>query len=320
MKAAFLDPSGVPFVRDVDDPEPASDLVTVRVRRAALHLGNLLGAGERPLGSEAVGIVEHAPADSPLAPGDRVGTFPAWGVVRERIALTPERVFAVSDEVPDDVAAQLYVNALTAQMVLRAFERTTARTGDDGPLIVSGAASALGRILLADAQDRGYDVVAVVRRVASAERVAAGFGVPAVATSDAGWRAELARILDGRAAAAVADAHGGPDGHALWAFLARGGSVLQWGDLSGEPVGMRASELLPTELRLEGVSVSRWLEAVAAGDRAADVARVEVLARTRPELFRVAQRFTLDTLGPALERLRRTDGSGTVLVDLMPDQ
>ncbi len=113
MKAAFLDAGGRPFVKGVGSPSAEQGEVVVQVTMSAIHHGNLVGEGERALGIEAVGVVVEASPPSELSVGQRVGIFPAWGTVREVIALPRANVFALNERLPDEAAAQLFVNPLS---------------------------------------------------------------------------------------------------------------------------------------------------------------------------------------------------------------
>lgn len=123
VTAAFLDPDSRVVLRDIEPPDPADGEVVLRVAKTALHHGNLLGAAERPLGSEAVGVVEAVGGGSAFRVGDRVGAFSAWGAVRELIALPVSHVFRVAAGIPDEIAAQVFVNPVAEEFDL-------ARTGD----------------------------------------------------------------------------------------------------------------------------------------------------------------------------------------------
>jgi NADPH:quinone reductase-like Zn-dependent oxidoreductase len=318
MKAAFLDPQGRTFTKDIGAPGAGPGDVVIQVAMTALHHGNLLGAGERPLGIEAVGVVTEAAPGSDLTAGQRVGLFPAWGAVRDVIALPRTHVFPLDERVPNEAAAQLFVNPLTAFLVVRAVERALAEAGSAGPVVVSGAASAVGRIILAETLDRGRDVVAVTRRATSAQRVEAEHGVRALATQDHDWAAGLGEALGGRRPAVAADAHGGRDAMTLFRMLAERGSLIHYGDLSGQPYSLTASDLLGTNPAIRGLSVLRWMTDETAEQRAADVARAQRLALTQPGLFPVAGRYTLTSLDPAVRRIKEASGDGTVIIDLTP--
>jgi NADPH:quinone reductase-like Zn-dependent oxidoreductase len=326
MKAAFLDPEGTPFLADVDAPHAGPGEVVVQVRTAALHHGNLLGAGERPLGSEAVGTVVELGEGTEgvgLAIGQRVGVFPAWGVVRERIALPADQVHPVSDDIPDERVAQLFVNPLTSLLVGRAVRRAVddaGSPGEGGLVVVSGAASALGQAIVLHLGHQGHRVVAVTRRTSSAERVHTRFEVPAVATETEGWVDALsdvfADVLAGERPRVVVDGHGGPDAHALLGLLAVGGTLLSYGDLSGSPFTLTTSELLGTNPGLRGVSIMRWLPDETAEQRRADVIVAQEFAVAFPDLLPVAETFGLDRLDGAVARVREARGDGVVLVEV----
>ena len=91
---------------------------------------------------------------------------------------------------PRRAGGALFVNPLTVILVLPEVQRVidvSRPPNGTGLVVVSGAASVLGRIKVLHALHRGHEVVAGTRRARSANTVAAELGIPAVATQTESW-------------------------------------------------------------------------------------------------------------------------------------
>lgn len=180
-----------------------ADEIQVRVSISPVHRGDLVatetdlpdGSAGRRLGTEAAGVVTVVgPSVPALRVGDRVAVFPAPGAWSEHITVPAEAAAAVPDSLSDETASVLLVNTITSRNVLRAVNelRAAAAAPSDSPLLVSGAASALGKLIVQQARDRGWPVVAVVRSDRSASTVRTNWpDVPVVVSGSGGWQREL---------------------------------------------------------------------------------------------------------------------------------
>ncbi|MGO4426353.1 alcohol dehydrogenase catalytic domain-containing protein, partial [Streptomyces sp. MCAF7] len=110
---------------------PEHGQVLIRTTAFPVHPGDLQaveaypGEAARPVpaGVEATGVVEAIGSDTRVAPGVEVGArvtvFPQPGAWSQWIVADAEVVVAVPDELPDEIAAQLLANPLTAVMLRR---------------------------------------------------------------------------------------------------------------------------------------------------------------------------------------------------------
>jgi NADPH:quinone reductase-like Zn-dependent oxidoreductase len=319
------EPAEVATVADLPDaPEPGAGEVRVAIGVAPLHRGDLVGIesapdgtfAARPLGTEGMGVVTAVGGSvGHVRIGDRVSVFPARGTWSQQVTVPAEAVVAAPASTGDEVAAVMLVNGVTSCEVLRAVDAARATADRETPLIVSAAASAVGKLIVRQALDWGTPVIAVVRSDTSAKTVEALFPeVPVVATARDGWRHRLRELAGARGVPAIADAHGGDFVHEILPFLADAGTLVVWGDLSARPWTLTTSELLMRELRVQAVSISRWMmrsHEIRAEDRWVAVQ----LAQRRPELFATSPEYPLDRLREAVEAVRG-DGAGTVLLRL----
>jgi NADPH:quinone reductase-like Zn-dependent oxidoreductase len=227
---AFGDPRQVIALEEAARPAPGPGEVEIRILRAAINPSDLIpvtGAYRSRTtlpfvpGFEGVGeIVRVGDGVTGFSLGQRVLLIGASGLWQQYLIRPVERCFAVPDDLSDDQATMAYVNPLTAFRLVDALAEHFGRT--DGQRVgITAAASAIGKMLLVLLAEAGFHPVALVRSVATAQRLTESFSGEIVA------QAPLPP-LD-----AVLDAVGGEPGNGLFRHIRRGGAFVQYGALSG---------------------------------------------------------------------------------------
>jgi NADPH2:quinone reductase len=187
---------------DLPEPEPSHPLsppgeeaVVVDVHAAGVSFPEVLQTrGEYqfrpPLpfvpGSEVGGVVRSAPADSGLAPGDRVAAFTALGAFAETAVAPAFFTAKLPDSFDFAQGASLVLNYHTAYFALR----MRGRLADGETVLVHGAAGGVGTAALQVARGLGARTIAVVSTEAK-ERVAREAGADEVVRSDGPWKDEV---------------------------------------------------------------------------------------------------------------------------------
>ncbi|MEL6616570.1 MAG: zinc-binding dehydrogenase, partial [Bacteroidota bacterium] len=158
------------------------------------------------------------------------------------------------DTLPDEAAAQLFVNPLTADLLL---EASGVAEGD--VLVQSAGASAVARIATEMAVARGVHVVSVVRRGDHADRLRAlGAEVVVADANTRETRAALREAVGGSGARAALDPVCGEVGALLLSALADRSTHIVYGALSGEPLAVSPRSLIYSQATVRGVWRSRW--------------------------------------------------------------
>ncbi len=174
VQVVRLDGPAAVEVRDVPEPVRAPDQVLVDVRAAGVNFPDVLQTKglyqyrpELPftLGAEAAGVVREAPDGSPLRVGDRVVAFTSTGAFGEAVAVSPDSVLPLPENVGFEAGAGLPMNYLTAQFAL--VVRGHLRAGQ--AVLVHGAAGGVGTACVQLAVALGATVIAVVSSDAKAE-------------------------------------------------------------------------------------------------------------------------------------------------------
>lgn len=330
MRAAVYFQHGAPeeVLRVIDAPEPGApgpDEVLIRVLLRPVHHGDLLGVKGRyqlgadvpvegvRVGFEGYGVVEKAGSDANLASGTRVAFFPGRGAWGEKVLVSSAYVSAVPDDVSDVAAAQLHVNPLTTALLLRAVEASGAKAGRD-VVVLTAAGSAVARLTISVLLERGFDVIGIVRREAGVDALNVVFpDLPVIATEAPDWQAKVAAAAAGQPIGVVLDPVGGQVASVLAGSLAQGGTMISYGDLSGEPISVPALYFSTRDIRLFGVTVGRWA-GLPQDVRQSDLALALDLAARKPELFPVEATYELAEVAKAAAHVEVAGKTGTVLV------
>lgn len=310
-------------------PAPGKDEVQVRVLARPIHPGDLLGVAGRyraagdtsgvasggvTPGFEGMGVIEAvgSAVGEHLRPGMRVAFFPGRGAWGELANVGAAFVMALPDDVSDPLAAQMHVIPLTALMLLRAARAAGAVAGST--MMLTAAGSAVARIAAALALREGIRVVGVVRASAGiADLKQLLPGAQLLATDQPDWRAQLDATLAGAPVHTLLDPVGGALASELFLRIASGGTLLSYGDLSGEPLTLPALAFSTRDIQIRGVSVGRWVSQ-GPEQRGEDLRDVLALLRSHAELLPVAAQYDLADVHSAVSHATRPGKLGGVIL------
>jgi mitochondrial enoyl-[acyl-carrier protein] reductase / trans-2-enoyl-CoA reductase len=303
-------------VPDVGEPGP--DEVVIEVEAFPINPADLLtmtgNYAVRPqlpatLGAECVGRITAVGADvRRLAPGDRVINLGRdnWCQRRKVAAAQALKVPADADVLQ---LAMLKVNPATALLMLRNYVEL-----QPGDWVIQDAAnSGVGTNLIRLAKADGIRTVNVVRRGALTKPLQV-IGADRVVVDGADLAERVREATGGVAIRLAIDAIGGAMALRLADCLAEGGTVVNYGLLSGEPCQLGAHHTIFKSITLTGFWLQKALTSMARpdlealyGDLAARIAdgtlRVEVEAT-----------YPIEEIKAALAHAGRAGRSGKILV------
>src|SRR5579875_3392595 len=205
-------------------------------------------------GGEAAGVVRSAPAEAPVAAGDRVAALTMLsGGMAEVIALPAEQVFKLPDTVSFEAGAGLLFNDLTVHFALS--ERGRLRSGET--VLVHGAAGGIGTSTLRLAPALGATrTIAVVSTQEKAE-IATAAGATDVVLAE-GFKDAVKDLTDGRGVDVVVDPVGGDRFTDSLRSLAPAGRLLVIGFTGGEIPTVKVNRLLLNNIDVVGVGWGAW--------------------------------------------------------------
>jgi NADPH:quinone reductase-like Zn-dependent oxidoreductase len=284
VRARVIQPADFLFVRGV-----------YRVRPVFPQVAGFDGAGMvRKLGSEVRGVLV----------GQRVA-FRSPGAWAEWAAVAADRVYAVPDDIVDDVACQFPLNPLTAWGLLDICSLSA------GARVLATAGRSVVAALLAQlARRRGIRLVRVARR--DRGYVVIDEGEPGRAP------APLSELIEVLAAEkpfdAVLDAVGGPDTLALIKAIAPGGQLVSYGVLDNAPFSIKASTVLYRNLTWRGFGIHRYLQELSPSALAEASPVLWDILRRDPACAPVSARYPLSEFRTALGFAESGSKGGKVIL------
>jgi NADPH:quinone reductase-like Zn-dependent oxidoreductase len=317
------DPSEVLEVNDIGESQPPGPgQVQVQVRAFPIHPGDLLAVSAAPssdrelvAGVEATGVVTEVGAGvTAFSAGTRVTFFPHPGAWRQVVNVDAAIAVPVPDSVPDEVAAQMLCNPITALMLRRAAQQHFG-VGFDAVVLNNAAASSVGRLFTAVAEQHQIATISIVRSEQRAQQLRDLFPtVPVVSTSDSGWVEQVHTAAAGRPIPAALDPVGGAGAGDLLSALSSGGTLIIYGALAQQPIPLHAATVVLSALGITGLTINRWLTAVSPEQRASDVATAVLITAGLPQHFDVAAVYPLDRIADAVRHVSQPGKVGTVVV------
>ena len=220
-----------------DPGAPAEGQVRVRVAAAGLNFIDVYfrsGLYPRPLpfvsGLEGAGVVEQVgPGVSELAVGDRVAWASAPGSYAEALVAPVSSLVLVPDAVPDEIAAALMLQGMTAHYLVHSTRET--RPGDVA--LVHAAAGGVGLLLTQLLKRAGATVIGTCS-TADKEKLAREAGCDHVVRYDQqDFCAEVRSLTDGRGVDVAYDAVGQATFEGSLASLRPRGLLCLYGQASG---------------------------------------------------------------------------------------
>ncbi|MFG1378747.1 zinc-dependent alcohol dehydrogenase family protein [Xanthobacter autotrophicus] len=303
----------------LDDPAPGE--VVIAGVLAPVHPADLLSMegryglrrAELPVfcGSDGIGRiaavggqVEH------LRVGDRVPLLlagvPTW---REGMRAKAADLIALPDGDPQQLSL-LGVNPITAWALLR----DVVPLGPGDWVVQNAAGSSVGRAVFTLARRLGLRSVSVVRRAdAVDELVADGADVVLVDGDDLPRR--IAEATGGQAPRLGIDAVGGAATGRLGSSLARRGTLVAYGLLSGDPCTIDPADIIFRDVSCKGFWLALWIRRKSREELEAAYRSLADLIADGTLHSPIAAVYPLSRIGPALAHAA-SGPSGKVLLEL----
>lgn len=257
-------PQDVIAAVDFQLPEPAPSQVLVELLAAPINPSDILTLTGHygilpPLpaigGNEGVArVVATGSAVQRLRSGQTVLLPVGVGSWATHHLLEADQLIALPAGADTRQLAMLTINPPTALLLLEQF--VTLAEGDW--VIQNAANSAVGQYLVQIARMRGIRVLNVVRREAAGADVRAAGGEFVLLDGD-DLPQQVAQLTGGSKPRLGIDAVGGVATERLARSLADGGTVVNYGAMSGEPCTVAPTSFVFKDIQLRGFWLARWL-------------------------------------------------------------
>ncbi|MBZ4395900.1 zinc-dependent alcohol dehydrogenase family protein [Myxococcus faecalis] len=322
MKAVRFSKFGHPLkvVELVEEPDAALESGQVRIEVLATPINpsdvlTLSGQyGSLPKlpavpGNEGVGRVVEVKDTSAVKVGDLVFLPLGAGTWRTHLVAPAEGLVTVPPGTDLKQASMLFVNPPTADILLREFGAL--KPGDW--VLQNAANSAVGRYLITLAKQAGYKTLNVVRREELAKELTElGADVVLTDTDDLPERVKAA--TGGAKVRLAIDAVGGDSTRRLGDSLATGGTVVNYGVMSGKGPKLSAAASIFKDITLRGFWLVLWLKRAPREQQQETFGRLAKLVADGTLKTAVEGTFTLDAIQEALARSMEGGRGGKVLL------
>lgn len=317
---AFGKPTEAPEIIEAAAGDPGPGQVAVAMEAAPINPSDLLlirgHYGYRPplpasLGTEGIGrIVAVGGAVDPTRIGERVLILPTLrsGTWQDQLIVGEDGIVPVDPAADPLQLAMLGVNPVTADILLRTFVDLA-----PGAWIGQTAAnSAVGRYVVALAKHAGIRTLNVVRRPdISPELLELGADSVIVSGPDMGEQIE--GVLGDERMSLLLDPVAGETCTSLTSWLEYGGTVVNYGGLSGASVTIAPADLIFRDIRVRGFWQKHWLDTAPHEDVVATYARLADLVTAGLLYAPVAATYPLEQYREALAHAAETGRDGKVL-------
>lgn len=219
-------------------------------------------------GNEGVGTVEeNGPGAGKFKVGQRViaASWPGhqhqlpaggrpFGTFQQYLPVPEVDLLAVPDELDDETAAQLFINPTTAYAML-----DTLQVPKGEWMLQTAAGSVVGRCTIAIAKHKGIKTISVVRRREQKQELLDLGADEVICTADESIVERVMQVTGGSGAYGATDAVGGDTFSQVVTSLRKGGTVLQYGAMSGPRAEFDVRDVLYGGKTITGFAILRWL-------------------------------------------------------------
>jgi NADPH2:quinone reductase len=308
------EPDQVLHARDVPPPTCGGGQVRVRMIASPVNPSELfmvrgLYGYQPPLpcvpGFEGVGVVEEG--HGLLAwrvKGKRVAVLNGHGGNwAEQVVIPARAAVPIPADLSDEQAATFFVNPASAIVMTQ----DVLKIPPGAWLLQTAAGSALGRMVIRLGVKHGFKTINVVRRAEQAEELTR-LGGDVVIVSTKEKISERVRAVTGEGVPFAIDAVGGETGSECVRSLGRGGRLLLYSTLSGEPLNFDSRALMVGGKRVEGFWLSEWSRAQGVLRMLRLFRQITALMREKVVDTQVGATFGLADVAAALRPYQTADG------------
>ncbi|WP_373512866.1 zinc-dependent alcohol dehydrogenase family protein [Persicitalea sp.] len=321
MKTIQLETTGNPVdilkVVEKPTPRPAAGEVLVKVIAAPINPSDISFVrgqyGIRPelpsgAGFEGVGTVEAVGADVRLPIGSRV-SFTAIGSWGEYAIANQKAAIPLPDAIPDEMAAQLFVNPFTAWAMVE-----ESGVQKDEWLMITACGSAYGKLVIQLCKKKGIKTIGTVRRDDLNEDLKKLGLNEVVNTTTEDLPRRVRDITGGQGVRCVVDSVGGDTTEAAMKCVGQGGKMLIFGLLSQKNPRLDVGLMIFKEITIQGFWLTEWMRKVDSQTRTQTAQSVIGWLASGEVELPVEATYGLDEITQAVEHADKSGRWGKILI------
>jgi len=211
-------------------------------------------------GLEGSGVVLEAGRGllAGLRKGKRVACSPnpeGDGTWAEYMLTSAMRTVPLPASVSMEQGAMMLVNPMTAM----AFIQLT-KEGKHQAMVNNAAASALGKMLIRLAAERGIPLINIVRKEEHVNELKNMGASHVLNSTGATFHTELKQLASKLGASLFLDAVSGSQSASLLSASPPGSTLLTYARLSGDPISADPGDLIREDKKIEGFQLGNWLQ------------------------------------------------------------
>ena len=304
---------------DFELPPLASGQVLIQVLAAPINPSDVLtltgGYGILPPlpavgGNEGVGkVVQLGPDVASIAIGQTVMLPVGGGTWATHMIGEAKKLMPLPNDADPLQLAMMTVNPPTASLLLSEF--VNLKPGDW--VIQNAANSGVGEYLIQLAKGRGFKTVNIVRRESAIAEVKAAGGDVVVVDGE-GLAKRVAEATGDAAIRLGIDAVGGIATDNLASCLAMGGTLVNYGMMSGEACQVGAASFVFRDVTLRGFWLALWVRKAAPDRQAAVFGEIARMFSTGKLKTRIHATFDIVNIKDAVAAAAAGERSGKILV------
>ncbi len=277
MKAIQFEQTGKPadILKSVekDLPQPGAGEVRIKVGMSPINPSDIMFVqnlyGIRPqlpsgAGFEGMGVIDAVGEGVTLQIGQRV-SFTGVGAWAEYAIAHHKSLIPVPDEMPDEVAAQLFVNPFTVVAMVEESDVKPTADNADGPhewLMLTACGSAFGKMAIQLCKQKGIRTIGTVRRDDLNDELKTLGLTEIINTETEDMVTRVKQITSGLGVNCVLDAVGGHTATEAIKCLGKGGTMLIYGLMSMQDPTLNAGLMIFRQLTIRGFWLTDWMRTV----------------------------------------------------------
>lgn len=303
---------------DIDTPRIDSHEVLIQAAYTSVNYADIKkrtgnkGSGEFPLilGLDVAGTVQEASSQSAFSKGDRVIAFPKKGSYAESVVANEKLVFKIPDSLSFQQAAAMPTVSILSYLLLHEIGQVE----KTDTIVVHSAAGGAGSMLIQLAKIAGVSQIIGTVGNLDKEDYVKGLGADVVCTYES-FAQEVLAQTDQSGANVIFDSVAGVVTERSLACLANYGTLVQFGNSSGEAGTIRTSDVHSSCRNIKGFSLGTTRKHNPA--RLAPVAKevIQLFASNQVHLP-IAEVFKLRDAAKAQLLIESRQYKGKVLIEM----